>query len=251
MAPRSPRVVLRADDMGMHPAIDDAILAACAAGTVGEVAWLPVGPTAAEAAGRLSGAAVEVSVHLAFASEWDRVRWSSLTGRLNGADGALPPHPSLLAGAPSADLLAEAVAQIDRARSLGLSPTGFNFHIDAPDAALAASIEQATGLACRDIPLGARPRPAWFDGVYDLSSRPSGRKRADLLAFLAAPPPGRQCIVAHPGIGRTALETLCSPALGPRRAWAVDHRLSDAEVLAGVGAADIRAALATANGADR
>lgn len=247
MAQQTPRVVLRADDMGMHPAIDRAILAACAAGTVQEVAWLPVGPSAAEAARQLTRAAVGVSVHVAFASEWDRVKWPSLTGRLNGADGALPPHPSALAGAPPADLLAEAVAQIDRARFLGLSPAAFNFHIDAPYAALAAAIEQATGLAFRDIPLGARPRPAWFDGVYDLSSRPAERKRANLLAFLAAPPPGRQCIVAHPGTGRKALEDLCSPAMGPRRAWAVDHRLSDGEVLAGPGADGIRAALAAVN----
>jgi YdjC-like protein len=241
-------VVLRADDLGMHPAIDEAIFAACAAGTVQEVAWLPVGPSAKAAAGILRDLPVAVSVHLTYASEWDCVKWSSLTGRLDGPDGALPLAPGDLAAVAPDLLVAEAVAQIARARTLGLRPDSFNFHIDAPLPGIDADIARATNLPCRDIGHGARPRPAWFEGFFDLSSRPVDSKLEDLVDFIRGCREGRHCIVAHPGRDRARLAELCSSAMGVRRLWALDFRLSDAAVLTDPDSAGaVREALARAN----
>jgi hypothetical protein len=248
----SASVTVRADDLGMHPAIDAGIFAACELGTVQEVAWMAVGPSAEEAARNLRGVRVAVSVHLAYASEWDRLRWSSITGRLDGADGALPLSPAELAAVPPDLLIAEGVAQIARARELGLAPEGFNFHIDAPAPGLADEIARATGLPCRDIGAGTRPLPSWYDSFFSLSSRPAATKRDDLLAFIAGCRGGRHCVVAHPGRDRGSLEELCSPAMGSRYDWAVDFRISDAAVLTGADSAPVvREALARSAGALR
>jgi YdjC-like protein len=238
-------VLVRADDLGVHPAIDAAIFAACELGTVQQVAWIAVGPSAEEAARILRGLRVAVSVHLAYASEWDRLKWSSITGQLDGADGALPLSPGGLAAMPPDLLIAEGVAQIGRARALGLAPESFNFHIDAPTQGLAAEIMRASGLPCRDIGMGMRPHPPWFSSFFDLSSRCAESKLDDLLAFIAGCTDGRHCIVAHPGWDRGRLEELCSPAMGSRYRWAVDFRISDAAVLTEAdSAAAVRDALA-------
>jgi hypothetical protein len=248
----APSVLVRADDLGMHPAIDAAIFAACEFGTVQEVAWMAVGPSAEQAARSLRGLRVAVSVHLAYASEWDRLKWSSITGRLDGADGALPLSPDRLASVPPDLLIAEGVAQIGRARALGLAPESFNFHIDAPLPGLAAEIMRLTGLPCRDIGAGLRPRPPWFNSFFDLSSRPGATKRDDLLAFIAGCRSGRHCVVAHPGWDRVRLDELCSPAMGSRYDWAVEFRMSDAAVLTGAdSAAVVRDALARSAGSLR
>ncbi|MGJ5079300.1 ChbG/HpnK family deacetylase [Bradyrhizobium sp. HKCCYLS3013] len=229
----------------MHPAIDAAIFAACAMGTVQEVAWMAVGPSAADAARMVRSLDVAVSVHLTYASEWDRAKWSSITGRLDGADGALPSSPADLRAVPPDLLIAEGVAQIARGRSLGLALDSFNFHIDAPAPGLAADIALAAGLPCRDIGMGLRPQPSWFNSFLDLSSRPDETKLQALLAFIAKRGDGRHCVVAHPGQDRARLEQLCSPAMGSRYSWAVDFRLSDADVLTDPdNAAAVRDALA-------
>ncbi|MEW7009914.1 ChbG/HpnK family deacetylase [Lentilitoribacter sp. EG35] len=223
--------IFRGDDLGMDPAIDKAILAAFKVGGVHEAAFLAVGPSAKQAAASACYANLPVSLHLAYASEWDLVRWSSLTGLLDQTNGFLPAHPIVLEKAPIVDLIAEAKAQAMRTNNLGLTFESFNFHIDCPRVGLATAIEDALGVPCRDIPFGRRPNPAWYTSFFDLSSADTVQKELLLLDFLEKAPAGRHCVVSHPGSDQASLSKLCSKALPDRRLWAVDYRLSDASFL--------------------
>lgn len=228
--------LVRGDDLGMHSAIDEGILAAFKARGLDEAAFIAVGPTAPSGALRAVEAGMPITLHLAFSCDWDAWRWSSLTGLIDD-DGSLPPHPHDLADAPREALIKEARAQLDRARKLGLRPESFNFHVDAPHRDLPPLLEQALGIPCRDIPLGNRPTPAWFASYLNLSPIPQRAKQERIREYLASAGPGRHCIVAHPGLHALQLRRMCTSALAGRLPWACDYRIADAQLLANPDAA--------------
>lgn len=225
-----PNITIRADDLGMHPAIDEAIFECFDLGCIDEAAWMAVGTSSAPAAAGAKQRALPISVHITFASEWDLTRWGSLNGRLDLDDKALPATPTLLAEADLEDLVSESLAQIDRAYECGLQPRAFNYHIDCPRPELTEQITSASGLPCRDIALGNRPLPAYYPEYLSLTEIEPVSKMDALLGSLDRNS-GRLCIVTHPGKNLLGLASLCSVEFGARRHWAVDYRLSDHHVL--------------------
>jgi predicted glycoside hydrolase/deacetylase ChbG (UPF0249 family) len=228
-----PNLVICADDLGMCADVDAGIFAASEAGTVAQASWMAPGPSATPAAAEAQRRGLACGIHLTFAAEWDRVRWSSLTGHpaLAGADGNLPLHPSELRGVDSRILHAEGLAQIAAGvRQLG-APTHIDCHIAPVLEDLVVGLADASGLPNRD------PLPRWpalalpIMRVLSLTDLPRGEKMERLLAFAASAGDDLSVVICHPAVDGPNLRALCSDALPSRKPWSREWRLTDLDVL--------------------
>lgn len=224
------QLVVNADDLGLHPAIDDGILEARNSGIVTSATLLATGRTAPAAVERAAAAGLAIGVHLCL---------------VTGLPPALPASqvPTLLAGgrfrsgwaAFGRDLLlgrvrlqevrAELRAQVQRARDLGARVD----HLDAHQhlhllPGLAGVVREIA--AAERLPLRwprERPRRAWLSrpgagaktailsALSWLARQPgpslqaagifeSGAlDEAALLAVVGALPEGRWELICHPG----------------------------------------------------
>ncbi|MPV37778.1 carbohydrate deacetylase [Georgenia subflava] len=138
------RLVLTADDLGVHPAADREILALLAEGAISATTMIVVAPASAETARllRATGGGVEPRLHVALTrprEPFDAGRtpagalpWRPLgrgTGTLTDATGAFPVDPAtVVAHGSAADVTAELAAQLAWMRAAGLRPTGLDSH---------------------------------------------------------------------------------------------------------------------------
>jgi predicted glycoside hydrolase/deacetylase ChbG (UPF0249 family) len=131
------RIITRVDDMGVASNANRAIVETLTRGIARNVSVLAGAPFFEEAAELLQGVqGIDVGVHYALNAEWDNLRWGPV----------LPPEQvrSLLDehshffkttmelhqhGANPDQMLAEARAQIQRARAFGLNPAYFDIHM--------------------------------------------------------------------------------------------------------------------------
>ena len=118
------RLVINADDLGLHPRIDEGIFAAHTDGVVTSATVLATGPTAAEAIRRAAQTKLGLGLHLCLtthltpAAPARDVRWLAPGGRFrrNWAELSAAWLGRLI---PAEEIVTEFRAQVHRARELG------------------------------------------------------------------------------------------------------------------------------------
>ncbi|RKH70333.1 ChbG/HpnK family deacetylase [Corallococcus aberystwythensis] len=234
MASRT-RLIVNADDLGLHPSLDAGILRAHRDGIVTSATLLATGPSAAEAVGRAKAQGLAVGVHLALSTRLacaappEAVRTVAPGGRLRGswADFA---KAWLTGQVRREELERELSAQLARARELGAEVDHLDGHqhlhllpgvrpvvegiaareglpLRWPDALPRASWLRAPGPALKTTVLAvlARTAPRARPGVRRVSAGgvfEAGRlDESALLAVLDALPAGDFELGCHPGEG--------------------------------------------------
>jgi chitin disaccharide deacetylase len=132
------RVVTRGDDAGAGVAANRAMEQAAREGVLRNASILACGPALEDAARRLRDIpGLCIGLHLALASEWDRLTWAPLSRHplLTDGRGCLPQNPSLLPRTSEAiaAMLTEADAQLAALRTVGLEPTYMDEHMATSD----------------------------------------------------------------------------------------------------------------------
>ena len=162
--PADARVLLvNCDDLGMHPSINTAILAAVQQGVASSASLMVPCPAPGEALQLLRGAPeVPFGIHLTLTRDGAAHRWAPISApaavpSLVDEEGLLPTSaavPALLARARIEDVERELRAQIDVVLHAGLRPTHLDWHVmadggrsDITDLTLALAGE--LGLAAR------------------------------------------------------------------------------------------------------
>ncbi|TQF17305.1 ChbG/HpnK family deacetylase [Myxococcus llanfairpwllgwyngyllgogerychwyrndrobwllllantysiliogogogochensis] len=235
MTSRPTRLVVNADDLGLHPSLDAGILRAHREGIVTSATLLAMGPTASEAASRAKTQGLAVGLHLALstrlapAAPAESVSTVAPGGRLRGswADFA---RDWLLGNVRREEVALELDAQLQRARELGVAVDHLDGHqhlhvlpgirplveslaareklpVRWPDALPRVSWLRTPGPALKTTLLTvlARTAPRAPQGVRRVSAGgvfEAGRlDEAALLAALDALPSGDFELGCHPGEG--------------------------------------------------
>lgn len=118
------RLVINADDLGLHPRLDEGIFAAHTDGVVTSATVLATGPTAAEAIRRAGQAKLALGLHLCLTTHLNPaapardVRWLAPGGRFRQNWGELS-AAWLARLIPAEEIVTEFRAQLQRVRALG------------------------------------------------------------------------------------------------------------------------------------
>ena len=127
------RLVVNADDLGLHPRIDEGILRAHRDGIVTSSSLLVAGRNAPRAARAANDAGLPLGVHLCLTSHLtpsaapSKVRWLAPGGRFRRDWGELA--AAWVAGLiPGDEIELELQAQIERAREQGVTPDHLDVH---------------------------------------------------------------------------------------------------------------------------
>ncbi|RKH51474.1 ChbG/HpnK family deacetylase, partial [Corallococcus llansteffanensis] len=188
MAPRT-RLIVNADDLGLHPSLDAGILRAHRDGIVTSATLLATGPSAARAVGLARAQGLAVGVHLALstrlacAAPAESVRTVAPDGRLRAswADFA---KAWLTGQVRREELERELSAQLARARELGAQVDHLDGHQHLHLLPGVRSVVE--GLAAREgLPLrwpDALPRASWLRA-------PGPALKTTVLAVLARTAP--------------------------------------------------------------
>jgi predicted glycoside hydrolase/deacetylase ChbG (UPF0249 family) len=194
------RLITRADDAGMARGANRAIVEACTRGIARNVSVMVPAPHFQDAAELLKDLpGVELGVHFTLNAEWDNVRWGPV----------LPPErvPSLVDEhglffstptqmhehhARQDEMLAEARAQIERARAAGLKVAYMDSHMGVEW--VAKTTEKLARLAEQEGLLWANPLGARLPKVPETTQGYPER----LVAQLEAAADGTYVTVGHP-----------------------------------------------------
>ncbi|NRD65775.1 ChbG/HpnK family deacetylase [Corallococcus exiguus] len=198
MAPRT-RLIVNADDLGLHPSLDAGILKAHREGIVTSATLLAMGPSAAEAVGLAKAQGLAVGVHLALstrlscAAPAEAVRTVAPGGRLRG-NWAEFAKAWMTGRVRREELERELSAQLARARELGARVDHLDGHQHLHLLPGVRSVVE--GIAAREgLPLrwpDALPRVSWLRA-------PGPALKTTVLAVLARTAPR-----ARPGVRRVS-----------------------------------------------
>jgi|SRR5690625_120570 len=127
------RLVITADDLGVDPDTNAAIVELMRDGLVSSTTLIPVAPAAADAVERLHAAGFDSPrLHLALSTGKEWAGWRPLAPdvvSLTGPDGTLPIDGGVAEHrATASDVARELVAQLDWMRGMGLRPPGLDSH---------------------------------------------------------------------------------------------------------------------------
>ncbi|NNC07830.1 ChbG/HpnK family deacetylase [Corallococcus exiguus] len=198
MASRT-RLIVNADDLGLHPSLDAGILKAHREGIVTSATLLAMGPSAAEAVGLAKAQGLAVGVHLALstrlpcAAPAEAVRTVAPGGRLRG-NWAEFAKAWVTGRVRREELERELSAQLFRARELGAKVDHLDGHQHLHLLPGVRSVVE--GIAAREgLPLrwpDALPRASWLRA-------PGPAVKTTVLAVLARTAPR-----ARPGVRRVS-----------------------------------------------
>ncbi|RKI05332.1 ChbG/HpnK family deacetylase [Corallococcus sp. AB038B] len=198
MASRT-RLIVNADDLGLHPSLDAGILKAHREGIVTSATLLAMGPSAAEAVGLAKAQGLAVGVHLALstrlpcAAPSEAVRTVAPGGRLRG-NWAEFAKAWVTGRVRREELERELSAQLFRARELGAKVDHLDGHQHLHLLPGVRSVVE--GIAAREgLPLrwpDALPRVSWLRA-------PGPALKTTVLAVLARTAPR-----ARPGVRRVS-----------------------------------------------
>jgi predicted glycoside hydrolase/deacetylase ChbG (UPF0249 family) len=186
------RLVVNADDLGLHPRIDEGIFRAHESGIVTSASLLVSGRSAPAAARAAVKAALPLGVHLCLTSHLTpsapaaQVRWLAPGGRFRRDWAEL--STAWLAGLiPAEEISLELGAQLDRAREQGVEPDHIDVHQHVHLLPGVARIVEALAEQHR-LPLRwprELPRPTWV-------RRPGAWAKTAVLATLGLVRPSRR-----------------------------------------------------------
>ena len=127
------RLVVNADDLGLHPRIDEGIFRAHREGIVTSASLLVSGRTSPKAARAANDAGLPLGVHLCLTSHLtpsaapSKVRWLAPAGRFRKDWSELA--AAWIAGLiPAEEVELELAAQVDRAREQSVAPDHLDVH---------------------------------------------------------------------------------------------------------------------------
>lgn len=196
------RLIVRADDMGVAHAGNEACIKACKDGIARSVEVIVPGQWFLEAARMCNeNPKLDVGVHLCLTSEWDVCKWRPITHApsLVDANGYFhPTNKAFLDAKPKpAEVEAELRAQIELARKHIKNVTHLSAHMFTPLATpelrqIAEKLAAEYGLIL-EAPAGIK-RPPGFAGA----ATPE-QKEARLVEILQNLQPGLWLFVEHPG----------------------------------------------------
>jgi hypothetical protein len=221
------RLVVRADDFGMCHAVDEAIRLAFREGIVTTASTMAPCPWFTEAAAFALEDGLPVGVHQTLTCEWAWFRWGPLTDgpSLRGADGTLRRTVEEVAATVGhQDAVAELTAQVGRFGAAGLRPEYLDHQMGSALPGVYAEVGQRTG-----IPFLYGPS-VHLDGVFELTPREAGEKKAWLLELLAGLGPGVHMLVCHPGMPGPELAALTGRD-SESWPWAEHWRIADLAVV--------------------
>ena len=207
------RLLVRADDMGVAQSVNEACIKSYREGIVRSVEVIVPGPWFLDAVRLLNeNPDLDVGVHLALTSEWERVKWGPLTDApsLVDADGYFrpmtkqrpdfPPDTGFVDAKPSLrEVERELRAQIETARRhLGKRVTHVSSHMYAaratPElAAITRRLAQEYGLHMDDTGL----KSAGQFGGNDSTGEQREKALVELIERLS---PGEWLLVEHPAL---------------------------------------------------
>ncbi len=226
------RLVVSADDLGLHPRIDEGILAAHAEGVVTSASLLATGPSAAAAVRRARSQGLPLGLHLCLSTHLTpaappgAVRWLAPGGRFR-KDWAQLSVAWLARLIPAEEVVLELRAQVQRARELGAEIDHLDTHqhlhllpgLASIMEVLAAELQLPVrwpgegpqvrwllhpAAAAKTATLGALARFSQTRGVRRVPAQgvfESGRlDEKRLLRLIARLEDGDQEIVTHPGL---------------------------------------------------
>lgn len=179
------RLVVNADDLGLHPRIDEGIFRAHASGILTSATLLVTGRTAIESVARARATGLALGVHLALTTRLppairpDRVPRLAPSGRFRPSWVELT-RDWTMGRIPPDEVEAELRAQVERARALGAEPdhldTHQHLHLLPGIDLIVQRIAKEEGLPLRWP--AEHPRLEWL-------SRPGAALKSTLLAALA------------------------------------------------------------------
>jgi chitin disaccharide deacetylase len=249
------RLLVRADDMGVAQSVNAACIRSHREGIVKSVEVIVPGPWFLDAVRLLQeNTDIDVGVHLALTSEWERVKWRPLTQApsLVDADGYFRPMTRQRPGfAPNTGFVdaqpkleeveRELRAQIETAqRHLGKRVSHVSSHMFAARAtpelhALTQRLAKEYGLLMEDSKLK-------FAGMFGTSAFTGEQREQALIALLEKIQPGLWLILEHPAldtpemrqIGHKGYENVAADRAG------VTHAFTSARVKAVIARRKIR-----------
>jgi len=236
-APRWIRVCVMADDLGMHPAVNEGIVRAFQDGLLTDTNLMAPPPAFDEGAALARAHAIPVGLHATFTCDWDRYRWGPLTDApsLTAEDGCFRNSANeAWATASKEEAIRELRAQWDRITAAGLEMTHLGDHMGVDEAGKGARVLGRFATE-HDLPL----RGDWdeypdgfrryaFDSsiAFTCSSADLDEAKLRLREWLTGLEPGRHLWLTHPAVDDPALDNMCSPD-HPPAVWARHGRIID------------------------
>ena len=234
------RLLVRADDMGAAQAVNEACIKSYKDGIVKSVEVIVPGPWFPDAVRLLKEHPdLDVGVHLALTSEWERVKWRPLTQApsLVDANGYFypttrqrpdfPPGTGFIDAKPKLEEVErELRAQIETAqRHLGKRVSHVSSHMLAAAAtpelkALTERLSKEYGLIMEDATLK-------FGGTFGNSTFTGDQREKALVGLIEKLQPGQWLVVEHPAfdtpemrhIGHKGYENVAADRAGVTRAF--------------------------------
>jgi predicted glycoside hydrolase/deacetylase ChbG (UPF0249 family) len=234
------RLLVRADDMGAAQAVNEACIKTYKDGIVKSVEVIVPGPWFLDAVRLIKeNPGVDVGVHLAMTSEWERVKWRPITHAPSLVDSNgyfrpmtrqradFPPDTGFLDANPKIDEVErELRAQIETAqRHLGKRISHVSSHMFAARAtpelqALTERLAKEYGLRMEDAGLK-------FGGMFGTSASTGDHREKVLVDLLEKMQPGQWFIIEHPAfdtpemrnIGHKGYENVAADRAGVTNAF--------------------------------
>ena len=234
------RLIVRADDLGAAQAVNEASIRAHRHGIVTSAEVLVPGPWFLDAVHLLrENPELDVGVHLALTSEWERIKWRPLTHApsLVDADGYFRPMTKQEPGFPAEtgfidaqpeldEVERELRAQIETAqRHLGERVTHVSAHMLAARAT--PELQALTERLAREYGLRMEDDGVKYAGNFGSNTSTPEQREDALVDLLERLPPGDWFIVEHPafdtpemrGFGHKGYEQVASDRAGVTRAY--------------------------------
>lgn len=207
------RLLVRADDMGVAQAVNEACIKSCKEGIARSVEVIVPGPWFLDAVRLLKeNHDIDIGVHLALTSEWERVKWRPLTNApsLVDADGYFrpmtrqrndfPPNTGFIDAKPNpGEVERELRAQIEMARRhLGKRVSHVSAHMFAARAT--PELQTLTRNLAREYGLRMEDGAVKFAGSFGSNKSTAEQREQALIELIAKLKPGQWLIVEHPGL---------------------------------------------------
>ncbi|RBY79029.1 ChbG/HpnK family deacetylase [Blastococcus sp. TF02A-26] len=225
--PRDARVlIVNCDDLGLHEAVNAAVVEAVNRGVASSASLMVPAPAAAHAMGLLAADSdLPFGVHLTLTRDGPAHRWAPVAPAeqvpsLVGADGLLLPSaavPELLAGARIEDVERELRTQLAVVARAGLSPTHLDWHVMADGGRddireLTVQLALEHGLAARvwlrpgRQAARARGLPVVDHDFLDSFALPLQGKAERYVRLVRALPTGLSEWAVHPAVDPTPVD---------------------------------------------
>jgi CubicO group peptidase (beta-lactamase class C family)/predicted glycoside hydrolase/deacetylase ChbG (UPF0249 family) len=207
------RLLVRADDMGVAQSVNEACIRSYKEGIARSVEVIVPGPWFLDAVRLLKeNPDIDVGVHLALTSEWERVKWGPLTRApsLVDANGYFrpttkqradfPPDTGFVDANPNiGDVERELRAQIETARKhLGRQVTHVSTHMGAARAT--PELRMLTERLAREYGLQMEDPALMSAGSFGNNASTGEQRERALLELVENLQPGQWLLVEHPGL---------------------------------------------------